>query len=118
MTADSFVYAGEIRSSKKTKRDMHVLSLPGFRWTKLPDEGSTEKRDHACAVVGNRQMLVWGGLNSTGDDAEHWNPPDPHPQGIGIYDLSEWRWKDRYDADADAYVTHADVASWYDDDDG
>lgn len=59
-------------------------------------------------------MLSWGGLNSTNHTHEgHWNPPDPFPQGIGIYDLSEFRWKDRYDADAEAYETNQEIMSFY-----
>jgi hypothetical protein len=30
---------------------------------------------------------------------------DPWPQGLGIFDLTEMKWKDSYDADAAPYVT-------------
>lgn len=95
---------------------MYALSLPGFQWTKVPDNDATERRDHVCDVVGKRQMLSWGGLNSSRNGHEgHWLPKDPFPNGIGIFDLSELEWKDSYDADAAEYQTHESIMSWYSD---
>ncbi|KAH7304264.1 hypothetical protein B0I35DRAFT_445416 [Stachybotrys elegans] len=36
---------------------MYVLSLPGFRWPGTKGLSSVARAEHACAVVGRRQIL-------------------------------------------------------------
>ncbi|ELQ43227.1 hypothetical protein OOU_Y34scaffold00163g25 [Pyricularia oryzae Y34] len=94
--------------------DVHILTVPGFRWFKVPDaEGG--RYQHGCAVVGKgrRQMLSVGGIES-------WNNKfgsgisDPWKSGLKVFDMTTLKWSDTYDPDAPPYETPADVKSWYD----
>ena len=38
--------------------------------------------------------------------------PDPWPNGIGIYDLSELKWQSLYDASAESYITPTAVKAY------
>lgn len=87
--------------------DAYILSLPGFVWTRVPDPGS-KRRSAKCLSLGNRQMLSVGG-GGTG-----WSDKDPAPQGLMLFDMTEMKWKENYDADAAAYEQPAEIKSWYD----
>lgn len=57
-------------------------------------------------------MLIVGGLPPNAND-----PPknaDIWPLGLGVFDLSQMVFKDRFDADASAYISPEVVSSWYD----
>jgi hypothetical protein len=56
-------------------------------------------------------MAVIGGFDNTGVNLTEWK--DPWAQGIGIFDLSDMRWKDRYDPSAAAYTTPVAIKNWY-----
>ncbi len=43
----------------------------------------------------------------------YYNPPDPWPQGIGIFDMTAMEWKEGYDADAAPYMTPDVVKAYY-----
>ena len=38
---------------------------------------------------------------------------DPFAKGLGVFDMTEMRWKDSYDANALAYRTPEAVKGWY-----
>ncbi|KAL8684626.1 MAG: hypothetical protein Q9218_008211 [Villophora microphyllina] len=65
-----------------------------------------------CEIVGNRQMLPIGGRNPL-DDGQGILSPDPKKRGLQIFDLTEMRWIDWYDADAAPYRTPQVVKDWY-----
>jgi hypothetical protein len=93
--------------------DIWVLSLPGFRWFRADVQGPA-RFAHACALVGNRQMLNLGGVPTflgswTADDP----PTDPWAQGLGILDLSSLNWSDQYDPAAPAYASPEMVQTFY-----
>ena len=82
-----------------------VLTIPGFHWFQAPRARRGYPVD-ACNVVGKRQIVTLGGeFDKTGDTIADY--------GIGIFDLSEMRWKDSYDSDAAAYEAHEDIRDWY-----
>lgn len=92
---------------------VYVLSLPSFHWQKqqyTPDYG---RYQHSCNVVGNRQMVVVGGLivpsNAPYGSVGTIRAPDPWPQGLGIFDLSAMEWSASYNPDAASYVTPTSV---------
>ncbi|KAH6691724.1 hypothetical protein F5X68DRAFT_252812 [Plectosphaerella plurivora] len=88
--------------------------LPAFKWTRLlGDQHGRGHFEHACAVVGQRQLLSWGGLTYPSTDMSAWNTSDIFPRGLGIFDLSDGVWKDRYDPDAGPYQAHSSVAALY-----
>ncbi|KAH8179731.1 kelch motif domain-containing protein [Sarocladium implicatum] len=114
---DIFMFGGSDMSSSDFG-DVYVLSLPGFHWAIASgSQGSQYKRSkHVCTTVGQRQLLSFGGRQEFGvNETESWQSRDPLPQGVGIYDMSAWKWQDKYDADAKRYEQHSELKSWYDD---
>ena len=59
-------------------------------------------------AVGKRQVLSIGGTDSGG-----WQEPDPAPQGLVLFDMTELKWKDSYDATAAAYKRANDIDNFY-----
>ncbi|AEO64937.1 uncharacterized protein THITE_2127199 [Thermothielavioides terrestris NRRL 8126] len=98
---------GSNERDKFLYQDTYILSLPGFVWVKAADSPSGKRRDAACVSVGNRQVLSIGGTDGT------WTDPDPAPQGLQLFDMTEMQWKYSYDANAAAYERPADLAVWY-----
>jgi hypothetical protein len=110
------VYGGWNEDSKTPYSEVHTLTIPGFHWTKLNDDGEDHIRaEHQCVNLGNSQLVSIGGLVFTGEVADDWDLVDRYPRSIGIFDLNELAWKDQYDADAGDYRRHNDTAKWYDD---
>ena len=91
--------------------DLYVLSLPGFRWFRVPVTG-TPRHIHKCIAVRGRQMLVVGGL---GNGWSNWgqDPTDPWAQGLGILDMTSLSWADRYDPNSPAYESAPVIQDWY-----
>jgi len=110
----SFMYGGITTDTYKSSDEIHVLSLPGFVFFKVDAPGlSTKRADHACVLVGRRQMLSVGGINIDLSFPKNFEDPDPWGNGLGVFDLTELAWKDRYDAEAAAYQSPAAVTEWY-----
>ncbi|OLN87990.1 Kelch repeat-containing protein-like protein 1 [Colletotrichum chlorophyti] len=109
-TYEIFVFGGANSNTGSTYDDVFVLSLPGFVWTQFAYEAKSPRTGHSCAVVGRRQMLSVGGMSSSG-----WASPDPWPQGLGLFDMTEWAWKTDYDADAKEYESSQTIKDWYQD---
>jgi len=95
--------------------DIWVLSLPGFKWFQATVEGPP-RWVHACAVVGNRQMISVGGVSAYANAWTTNNPPvDPWAQGLGVLDLSLLSWSAQYDPTAAAYTSPDMVQAFYND---
>ncbi|KAI5918600.1 hypothetical protein F4810DRAFT_566507 [Camillea tinctor] len=113
-TYEIFIYGGVSDQIQATSSDVHVLSLPGFVFFKSPSSGAP-RSDHKCVVVGKgkRQFLSVGGVD--GEFRNHTSPTtaDPWKQGLGIYDMSEMRWTNSFDPDAEDYVSPVVVNEWY-----
>ncbi|GKT48136.1 Kelch repeat-containing protein [Colletotrichum spaethianum] len=108
-TYEIFVFGGTNTEKSKTYDDVFVLSLPGFVWTQVIYDATNPRRYHSCAVVGRRQMLSVGGT----DGRTGWSGADPWPQGLGLFDMTNWTWKTNYDADAKNYETSSTIQDWY-----
>lgn len=106
-TWNSFVFGGT--NTVNTYDDVFVLSLPGFVWTQVIYDAKNSRRFHTCAVVGRRQMLSVGGW----DGQTGWSGVDPWPQGLGLFDMTEWVWKTDYDANAKDYEASSVIQDWY-----
>ena len=62
-------------------------------------------------------MIVSGGLDPTmpsGLDPWNWNTTaDPWPQCIGVFDMTELRWKSSYEAKAPPYTSSDIIKQYY-----
>lgn len=103
----SLLFGGYNHRDKFAYDDAYILSLPGFVWTKVPQTTAGARRYHSCVSVGKRQVLVIGGTR------DGWGDPDPAPQGLLLFDMTNWEWKDSYDARAPAYKRAAEIQDWY-----
>lgn len=104
---DSFMYGGR-DGHGDTSSDVYILSLPGFVWFKAEVE-STPRLHHACAVAGNRQLLVSGGISKVWDFKES----DPWRHALGVFDMTELKWKDFFDSSPREYESPTVVQDWY-----
>ncbi|KAF2143194.1 uncharacterized protein K452DRAFT_268529 [Aplosporella prunicola CBS 121167] len=112
-TYEIFVMSGYDSFHEKTLDDMYILSLPGFHWFRVSDTSGSNRYAHTCNLVGNRQMLSIGGIDWDKGFPEAWQDVDPWEQGLGVFDLTELKWKTNYDAGADAYKSPQVVQDWY-----
>ncbi|KAI3528019.1 kelch repeat protein [Colletotrichum filicis] len=108
-TYEIFVFGGTNSETGSTYDDVFVLSLPGFFWNQVAYESKNPRRNHCCALVGRRQMLSVGGA----DGKTGYTSADPWPQGLGLFDMTDWKWKTDYDADAKNYESAKTVSDWY-----
>lgn len=108
---DSFVFGGYDPTNSKTFKDVHVLSLPGFVWTRIDATSGGGRSGHACVATGNRQMITIGGIDYYHETP--WEDVDPFAQGLAIFDMTELKWKNHYDHKAAAYDSPKPVQDWY-----
>ena len=109
LTSPSLLAGGHNHRDRYIYADAYILSLPGFVWTQVPDltTAADARSDHTCVAVGKRQILSIGGTNTA------WSQPDPAPQGLVLFDMTEMRWKGSYDANAEAYERSTAIKNWY-----
>ena len=110
-TYEIFLYGGISSQTGGSSDEVFVLSLPGFVFFRAP--AGTPRGDHACALVGRRQMLSVGGIDGFRGSLASFRDPDPWAQGLGVFDLTRLEWSDGYDADAAPYESPAVVARFY-----
>ncbi|TDZ23877.1 Kelch repeat-containing protein [Colletotrichum orbiculare MAFF 240422] len=114
-TYEIFVFGGSNTASNAAYDEVFVLSLPGFVWKKADYESSSPRDCMGCAIAGQRQMVTVGGIYRPLGVPGFFRDKDPLPQGLGVFDLVDLKWKDEYDAGAAAYDTPDLVKSWYND---
>jgi hypothetical protein len=96
--------------------EIYVLTLPAFTWFKANYTPSTSRQSHTCHVVGNRQLLAIGGADPVVQEyyaLAAKNSTDPWKQGLGVFDMTEMKWKEGFDARAEAYRSPDVVRQWY-----
>jgi hypothetical protein len=96
--------------------EVFVLTLPGFVWFKANYTARQSRQSHTCHVVGNRQLLTIGGIDPGVQEffsVAYANATDPFTQGLGIFDLTEMKWAQRYDANAPTYQSPGVVRDYY-----
>lgn len=107
------MYGGRLngKSSMDTMdyADVWVLSIPSFQWHRAGQPNSGRLRQ-SCTVAGHRQMIIIGGNRADGRPLE---VGDDWPFGLGVFDLSEMVFKDRFEADASVYTSPQVVKRWY-----
>ena len=109
------MYGGRGVGNPDALNGVYVLSLPGFVWHEAPHPQSAFREHHACITVKN-QMISIGG--HTGDNKrDHLGrvdvTPDPWPNGIGIFDMTNLSWGIQYNAEAPPYATPQLIRDWY-----
>jgi hypothetical protein len=122
--SQSFIYAGAessmLGNNPVTAEDLedallfdevYVLSIPAFTWFKADYPAQVSRGGHTCQVVGNRQMLSFGGVDPRSPAGDY--SGDLFTVGIGIFDLTEMAWSSQYDAGAAPYKSPNVVASYY-----
>ncbi|KAK1750183.1 hypothetical protein QBC47DRAFT_426430 [Echria macrotheca] len=104
---DIFLFGGMNQRAQTNFDDAYILSLPGFVWTKMPQNPAGNRAEHSCVAVGNRQVLSIGGTDMS------WTKNDPAKQGLLLFDMTAMKWSDSYDAGAAAYEAPDTIKSWY-----
>lgn len=56
-------------------------------------------------------MLSIGGIDSQAD--KPWGSKDPFAQGLGVFDMTELKWKEDFDHKAAAYDSPEPIREWY-----
>ena len=93
-----------------------MLSLPSFQWFKADYLAKETRQGHSCHVIGNRQLITVGGIDPALkeiDAVSDKKTRDVFPFGVGVFDMTDMKWKDRYDADAPAYKSPKVVREHY-----
>lgn len=102
--------------------EIYILTLPAFEWIKVQYSPAHPRHGHTCHTVGNRQMLVIGGVDSLQDstsseapslDKATFTTADQFTQGLAIYDMSTLSWSSSYDPNADIYEQSDLVKNYY-----
>ncbi len=115
---DRFIHGGTAYDTRTDELDqIYILSLPAFHWFRAEYSPTNPRAWHTCHSVGNRQMILIGGLDPTKDsvpDAAFLSSPkDPWEQGIGVFDMSTLQWKSSYQASASVYARPEPVWQHY-----
>ena len=92
---------------------VYILSLPAFRWFKVPDPSSEPRGFHTCNAAGNSQLIVIGGFDFSLSEYALMSPPDPWKQQINVFDMSSLQWKDKYESRAEPYHPPEPVTQYY-----
>ncbi|TLD07038.1 hypothetical protein PgNI_10847 [Pyricularia grisea] len=113
-----FVYGGASAlkvSENQGFADLHILTVPGFRWFKVDYSKNPEHRrqGHTCNAIPGKRLMVNVGGYEDGFGGESWRTTDPWTKGIGVFDMTALEWLDRYDPAARAYESLKIVKDWY-----
>ncbi|KAK8140146.1 cell wall anchored protein [Apiospora sp. TS-2023a] len=101
-----FLYGGWDPTKTAYYDDIWVLSLPSFTWTKIY-QGVLPRLGHDCHVVGGRQMITVGGINST----DITGICDWEWMGVAILDLSTNAWGSVYDSQKPPYEVTPEISA-------
>ncbi|KAE8450750.1 hypothetical protein EG329_005663 [Mollisiaceae sp. DMI_Dod_QoI] len=124
-TYEIFIYAGwgsNLGTPAVPFDEIYILTLPAFEWIKVNYNPASPRHGHTCHTVGNRQMLVIGGVDSLADSTSSVAPTldkatfatkDQFTQGLAIFDMSSLTWADQYDANASVYEQSDLVKNYY-----
>ncbi|MCJ1427876.1 hypothetical protein MMC29_005782 [Sticta canariensis] len=92
---------------------VYILSIPLFRWFKANNTSIDSRAGHTCHIK-NNQIIMIGGQNPIyKDQDDNEKSADPWLQGIGVFDIKSLRFKDSYQAKANAYETPDFIKQYY-----
>ncbi|ETI24326.1 hypothetical protein G647_03695 [Cladophialophora carrionii CBS 160.54] len=114
-----FVYGGSTNTTFDLNNpddegylNVYALSLPAFRWFKSESSTPVRRARNTCSVIGKRQMVSIGGLLPSSLQKVGVEP-DPWPGTMGVFDMTEFEWTNRYNAIAAAYESPEIVQRYY-----
>ncbi|KAI9782830.1 MAG: hypothetical protein M1839_004581 [Geoglossum umbratile] len=108
-----WIYGGQIGTGANATGvdDIWVLSLPGFRWFKVLDPYTENRRRSAtCHGIG-RHLFVIGGNNPRQEDIVE--SADCDSGLVKIYDMNSQAWTDKFDVSGGAYKPSKEITDWY-----
>ena len=94
--------------------ELWILSLPSFTWTNVVQDVAVKSPlfSHTCHSVGNRTMVVVGGVEDFPQEGQQGSRCDWATDGIRLYDMSDLLWNfTRYNATPSAYEVPAVLIS-------
>ena len=91
---------------------VYAHSLPAFTWFRADYPPVNPRFFHTCHAVGNRQMLSIGVVNPLDANGAKVSQ-DTATHGVQIFDLTELKQNDQYDAKAALYSTPRVIKDWY-----
>ena len=119
------MYGGVINykhgSNAANSDQVYILSLPAFQWFKAIYPPGFSRALHTCHTTNTNQMIIVGGVDPrndtgrTGSGNHGSEPVDPWPEGIGIFDMTAWKFKDFYEANTKQYETPDSIKQFYND---
>jgi hypothetical protein len=121
-TYEIFLYAGwntNLGAPAIPFDEIYILTLPAFEWIKVDYAPANPRHLHSCHTVGNRQMLIIGGVDSSKDSGaatlaeDTFLTQDIFAQGLGIFDMTALTFSNSYNASAESYVQSDLVQSFY-----
>lgn len=102
---------GSSANNASSIQNVHVLSVPAFKWTEMPNTSQPPRFNPTCQVIGKRQMVVVGGWGASQNISDEDRDQDPYPNGIGLFDMTALTWSGNYNANAAAYERPAVLAT-------
>ncbi|KAF4626479.1 hypothetical protein G7Y89_g11680 [Cudoniella acicularis] len=89
---------------------VYILTLPAFHWIEVPAMAPTYRANHACSLIGNRQMISIGGVRDMLDNNTLFVDPW---EGLQVFDMTDLVWSDRYSASKGVYERPGVVEEYY-----
>ena len=103
--------------------ELYILSIPAFQWFRVRYTAVHPRHGHTCHIVGNRQLLSIGGVDTTqsrsygstanGLDFATFTTRDPYPNGLGLFDISALNFSTNYNAHGEPYQQSTPVSTYY-----
>ena len=107
------IYGGWHLGNGRAYEDVYVLSIPAFRWIKIPDKGNQENRlpgksigryQHTCQLYGDRQMVILGGLLKFGSEAQNNVTCEKSHAAVRVLDTTTFEWQGQFLPSPEAYA--------------
>ncbi|KAI4137595.1 MAG: hypothetical protein LQ341_005083 [Variospora aurantia] len=125
-TYEIFVYGGhngDLGPEAVPYDEIFILTLPAFHWFKVDYPPQHPRFGHTCNAVGGNQIISIGGVDANSKIYFGWvneitdstfnTSADPFAQGLGIFDMTTLKWRDRYTANAPPYEQSDLVRNFY-----
>ncbi|KAI9768109.1 MAG: hypothetical protein M1840_005143 [Geoglossum simile] len=108
-----WIYGGQIGTGANATGvdDIWVLSLPGFRWFKVLDPYTENRRRSAtCHMIGKYLFVIGGNDPQQEDIVESANCDSGL---VKIYDMNTQAWMDRFEVNGGKYKPFKEITDWY-----